>query len=480
MCPLLPRTGTNRGPSNRLPRNIATLAAATVSQDGTPFSSRLSTHEPATPPQRESPTAGCGILHRGIRLTAPSEAPSSADLRILFVAEGDAETHDSWSGASRSVVSALRALGNTVRVGDADLYGIQRLAVALRTVAWPRKRWWVRYHLHGSAFRARSAACARVVDDLGGDGDVLLQVGATFAPPESCKLPLALYCDSNVELSRLGAATGHSEGSALTAQELASVREREARVYERASVIFTMSEQVRRSFIEDFGIAPDRLITVYCGPNIVVEESASRSGAQDPSTPTILFVGRDFDRKGGSVLVDAFSEVRRAIPGARLRIVTGTEAGSWATAPGVEYLGFLSRDTVAGRMAMDEAYRSATVFCLPTRFEPFGTSFVEAMMYGLPCVGPAVWAVPEIIQSEETGLLVPPEDPGALAEALKRLLADPALCALMGVAGRARAAQHFSWEGAAGKMSRALAGLVRRGGERAPAETESLEPGHRR
>jgi glycosyltransferase involved in cell wall biosynthesis len=383
-------------------------------------------------------------------------------VRIIFVAEGDAETHDSWSGASRSVVAALREHGNTVQVGDADLYGMKRIAIAVRTLAWPRKRWWVRYHLHGSAFRARSAACARVVDELGRDADVLLQVGATFAPPESSDLPLALYCDSNVELSRLGAATGHSEGSALTAKELASVREREARVYERASIIFTMSEQVRRSFIEDFGIAPDRLVTVYCGPNIVVADPTSGRGAQDRTTPTVLFVGRDFGRKGGSVLVDAFSEVRAAIPGARLRIVTGTEPGSWAAAPGVEYLGFLSRDTVRGREAMDEAYRSATVFCLPTRFEPFGTSFVEAMMYGLPCVGPSVWAVPEIIRHEETGLLVPPEDPGALAEALKRLLDDPALSARMGAAGRARAAEHFSWAGAAGKMSRALAGLVRR------------------
>jgi alpha-maltose-1-phosphate synthase len=338
---------------------------------------------------------------------------------------------------------------------------VGRLGVALRTFAWPRKRWWVRYHLHGTAFRARSAACARVVRELGSDADVLLQVGATFAPPESCTLPIALYCDSNVELSRRGAATGHSEGAMLTAREMASVREREVGVYERASVIFTMSELVRRSFMDDFGIAPERLVTIHSGPNIVVPTLAAGAGLRSGGAPTILFVGRDFGRKGGALLVEAFAAVRDRIPGARLRIVTGTEPGSWATAPGVEYLGFLDRDTADGREAMDQAYRSATVFCLPTRFEPFGTSFVEAMMYGLPCVGPSVWAVPEIIRHEETGLLVPAEDPDALAEALVRLLADPALTTRLGAAARERADRHFSWAASAARMSRTLAGLVR-------------------
>lgn len=384
---------------------------------------------------------------------------SAGGVRLLFLCEGNAETHDSWSGVSRSVVTHLRAEGHEVRVGDTDLYGFTRVRLAARTLSWPRKRWWVRYHLHEAAFRARSAACARAVQAAGPGVDVLLQVGATFEPPATAEQPLLLYCDSNVELSRLGAATGQSEGAMLTAGELAAVRARETRVYRRASVIFTMSERLRRSFIEDFGIAPERLVTVHCGPNVDIPAPDPQRGP--PAEPTILFVGRDFERKGGPLLLTAFEEVRRRLPAARLRIVGGRPSRRAAPPPGVEYLGFLSRDTSRGVSAMDAAYRSASVFCIPTRFEPFGTSFVEAMMYGLPCVGPSMWAVPEIIVDRETGFLVPPGDPEALADALVRVLTDPAMAARMGTSGRARAEEHFSWRGVARKMSRALDAVAR-------------------
>lgn len=383
----------------------------------------------------------------------------SRGLRTLFLCEGNAETHDSWSGVSRSVVRHLRAEGHTVRVCDADLYGARRIGVALRTVAWPRRRWWVRHHLHASAFRARSEMCARAIRAAGPGFEVLLQVGATFMPPASCELPLVLYCDSNAELSRLGAASGHSEGASLTVRELAEVRDREEQVYRRAETIFTMSDRLRQSFIEDFGISPDRLITVHCGPNVDALPPPV-TAFRRPSPPTILFVGRDFDRKGGALLLEAFADVRRRVPEACLRFVGGRPSRRAVVPPGVEFLGFLSRDSAHGSSGMREAYESASVFCIPTRFDPFGTSFVEAMLYGLPCVGPAVWAVPEIIAHEETGLLTQPGDPGALADALVRLLSDPALAARMGVAARARAERHFSWARIAAKMSRALQDVV--------------------
>lgn len=393
------------------------------------------------------------------RPTPDAVTSESRGLRALFLCEGNAETHDSWSGVSRSVVRHLRAEGHTVRVCDADLYGMRRIGVALRTVAWPRRRWWVRHHLHASAFRARSEMCARAIRAAGPGFDVLLQVGATFSPPASCDLPLVLYCDSNAELSRLGAASGHSEGASLTVGELAEVRDREEQVYRRAAMIFTMSERLRRSFIEDFGIAPDKLVTVHCGPNVDALPPAVTEFRR-PSPPTILFVGRDFDRKGGALLLEAFAEVRRRVPDARLRFVGGRPARRAAIPEGVECLGYLSRDDVEGSTAMREAYESASVFCIPTRFDPFGTSFVEAMLYGLPCVGPAVWAVPEIIAHEETGLLTPPGDPQALADALVRLLADPVAAARMGVAARARAESHFSWARIAATMSRTLQAVV--------------------
>jgi alpha-maltose-1-phosphate synthase len=382
----------------------------------------------------------------------------SNGMKILLLCEGDAETRDSWSGVTRSVVSHLRARGHDVIPGDVDLYGAPRWMNAFRTLSPSPRRWRMRYRLHGPSFRARSRIAEQHLAGAPDDIDLILQVGATFRIADPGARPLVLYCDSNIELSRSGAPTGYSEAAFLAPGEIEAIREREASVYRRADLIFTMSDFLRDSFIQDFQVAPERLVTLHCGPNITLDETPSTPPIRDPE-PTILFVGRDFHRKGGDLLLDAFQRVRRRLPGARLLMVGPGERPR--VPDGVRIWGFQDPDTPEGRTAMDHAYRSARVFCLPTRFEPFGTSFIEAMAYHLPCVGPRAWAVPEIIQDGETGFLVPSEDPAALAEALVRLLSDETLTLRMGQAARRRTLERFTWPAIISRMEASLTATFR-------------------
>jgi glycosyltransferase involved in cell wall biosynthesis len=400
------------------------------------------------------PTPGhhSGTSRGACRPTHASFRPRRPVLNILLLCEGDARTRDSWSGVSKSVVENLEALGHRVTSCDVDLYGARKLWTAVQSTALTRRRWWVRYHLGPAGFAARSEECARHVAAHRGAFDVVLQIGATFRVPDDIGVPVVLYCDSSIELARAGRGSGYSDAAFLDEDEIAAVRAREADVYAHATRIVTMSHQLRESFIRDFGLDPRRLVTVHVGPNVSIDD-AERPADAATAPPTILFVGRDFGRKGGDVLVQAFSKVRARLPNARLRMI-GSVPGD---APeGVEFVPFQSRDTPGGREAMDRAYRTADVFCIPTRFEPFGTSFVEAMLYGLPCVGPRAWAVPEIIVDGETGILATPEDPDSYAEALARLLLDRDLARAMGRAGRTRAVAEFSWSGVASKIRDAL------------------------
>ena len=219
-------------------------------------------------------------------------------MKVLFLCEGDAETHDSWSGVSRSVVTHLRAAGHTVVTGDVDLYGAARIRLAAETVSFDRKRWWVRYHLNQSGFRARSRRAAQCVREAGDDIDVILQVGATFQVPQGTVTPLALYCDSNIVFARKAGPSGYSEAAVLSPAEIEVIRAQEEGVYSRADRIFAMSHMVNRSFVEDFDLPPERLMTVHCAPNIPFPELGA-SGIAPTEPPTVLFVGRDFDRKGG-------------------------------------------------------------------------------------------------------------------------------------------------------------------------------------
>lgn len=388
-------------------------------------------------------------------------------MRILLACEGNAETPDSWSGVSQSLVQHLRAAGHSVRSVDVDVRGVSRAWLALRTASRSRRRWSVRFHLGPRGFRERSRRFAALLRPFADQTDIVLQIGATFSAPPALGIPLVLFCDSNIEISRTGIA-GFSEASVLSATEIAEIRAREAHVYARAARIFTMSDMLRRSFVSAFRVPADRLVTLHCGPN--VDPAMVNSPVRpSPGPPTVLFVGRDPVRKGADLLLTAFQLVRERLPDARLLLVGPSANGK--SAAGVRYAGFLDRSSEAGRTAMNTAYASAGVFCLPTRFDPFGTSFVEAMLYGLPCVGPNAWAVPEIIEHERTGLLVPPGDPRAIADALVRILMDPTLQASMSAAARERAQTVFAWPTLIKRMSDTMRPLLDRGQARAARAT---------
>ena len=87
----------------------------------------------------------------------------------------------------------------------------------------------------------------------------------------------------------------------------------------------------------------------------------------------------------------------------------------------------------------------ATVFACPSLYEPLGIVNLEAMACGTAVVGSRVGGIPEVVSDGETGLLVPPDDPAALAGALNALVADPGRAAAMGQRGRQRAVAEFSW-----------------------------------
>ena len=368
-------------------------------------------------------------------------------MNILLLCEGDAESYDSWSGIAKSLVDHLRAAGHTVISGDVDLAGADRWLAAAMTFAVDRRRWSTRYRLSDVPFGLRSRRAARKIADNRERLDVIIQVGATFQPLGRGPTPYFLCCDSNIRMAEHGAPWGYSDAVTLTRGELDLVRERELGVYRNAAGIFTLSERLRRSFIEDLGLAPTRVHAMLAGPNLDVAripETLPRDVAGAMRHPTVLFVGRQFHRKGGDVLMQAFRRVRERIPDARL-LIAGP-ASFTTTEPGITVLGDLNKNTPEGWAALAEAYGSADVFCLPTRFEPFGIAFIEAMYFGLPCIGTDAWAVPEMITDGETGFTVPIDDVAALTDRLLRLLGDRALARRMGNAGRERAYRQFTWQ----------------------------------
>lgn len=371
--------------------------------------------------------------------------------RILLLTEGDADRWDSWSGSAKSVVDHLRKAGHQVLTADVDLYGPARWLGAALSYSPNTKRWGVRYHLGPIGHRLRSEKASSAVSRLGSSAQCILQIGATFAPPRRSSLPYFLFCDSNIQTSAEGAAFGVSDSAWLRPSEFDDVRRRESAIYHGAAAVLTISDYLRHSFINDFALPPERVHVVGAGPNLDVTQIPEPRPAPRTGVPTVLFVGKQFERKGGSILLDAFRRVRIRVPEARLVLVGPPTAP--ASEPGVEWLGNLDKNNPADKARLLNCYLDADVFCLPSLFEPFGIVILEAMLFGLPCVGTEAWAIPEMIVTGETGYTFPRADATALADRLTELLADRELGHRMGLAGRRRALEWFSWDAVAARIA---------------------------
>jgi alpha-maltose-1-phosphate synthase len=364
---------------------------------------------------------------------------ASTSPTLAVVAEGDANTSDCWSGSGRSFVDALRAAGARVDVYDAELTSWRRAAAAALTYHPTRGRWQQRYGLGTVPFVARSARVNGLLGRTSRTYDAVIQIGATFATSGAARrgAPCIVYCDSNVAYSARGAP--YSSASRLSREELESAFRREQRVYDAADRIWSMSDALATSFRDDFAQSPGKITTIYAGAN---NPPSPVPGAR--REPRILFIGKDHQRKGSAMLLQAFEIVRREVPDAELHLVGGIRAN--ADRPGVVSHGFIACSTVAGRGQFDHLFATSSVFCLPSRYEPFGIAFVEAMRAGLPCIGSRAWAMPEIIDEGKTGWLVDDGSVEELAAVLIAALRDPAKCAAMGAAGRERSLERFTWE----------------------------------
>ncbi len=228
-----------------------------------------------------------------------------------------------------------------------------------------------------------------------------------------------------------------------------AVRWLDDRVLHRVERVIAISHAIARFVVEVEGADPAKVRTVPYGLDPppappVTRAAASAALGLAGDGPLVGLVGRAVRQKGVDVLVDAFPRVVAAHPQARLIIV-----GDGPLRPALERrargLGLGRAVTFTGWV--DGAARLMPAFdvvAIPSRWEGFGLVALEAMAAARPIVASNVDALAEVVVDGVTGVLVPHDDPGALADAVSRLLDDPADAAALGVNGLRRLRQEYS------------------------------------
>jgi len=332
--------------------------------------------------------------------------------RVFVFSYGDVEDKNTWSGTNHHLYYALKRYCHVVGV-------IDRMD-CLRKKVRPRIK--VPY-------------------------DFIFHI--SNVPPMKHDSPFSIYtdvarrdCDKEFITWRL---YGLPKGAIITMgrREL----KMEAAAFMAASRIFTFCDYIKKVLIRDYKIDPKKIITVGAGPNF---KRLPKKVDKQYDGKTILFVGRDFFRKGGIALLGAFKIIKKEIPDARL-IIVSYPLKVWSRGRNLESLGIIIKEK-ANKRLLGVLYRKASVFVMPSLYEAFGIAFLEAMAYKLPCIGTNKCAMPEIIDDGKTGFLVPPNNPQALAEKIIFLLRHKKIAREMGERGRKKVINYYNWDLVAKRM----------------------------
>jgi glycosyltransferase involved in cell wall biosynthesis len=206
------------------------------------------------------------------------------------------------------------------------------------------------------------------------------------------------------------------------------------RTFGLARLVVAWSTWVKASLVSQYGVPAEKIRVIPPGVDLDLWTRPFDAG-RGSDRPRLLFVGGDFHRKGGRLLLEWFRQHGRGR--CELDLVTRAPI---PPEPGVR----VHRDIVGNSPQARELYLQADLFVLPSLGECFGIAFVEAMAAGLPVIASRVGGTQDIVDDGQTGLLIEPNDQRALSAALNKMLIDAVQRRIMGQRGRAKAERAFS------------------------------------
>jgi len=217
-----------------------------------------------------------------------------------------------------------------------------------------------------------------------------------------------------------------------------------------AAAVVANSQATRQTLLGSAPwLDPDRVHVIHNGIDPAGYQPEQTRDLYDdlglPATASVVgFVGRLSPQKGLEFLLPAFATVAARLPDAHLLLVGEGELDGMIRDFAAEHR-LADRICLAGfRDDIPDVMRTLDVCVLPSLWEGFGIVLIEAMAAGKPCVTTRISSMPEIVRDPQTGRIVPPRDPQALADALLAILEDPDAARQMGEAGRAIMHRHFT------------------------------------
>jgi len=204
-------------------------------------------------------------------------------------------------------------------------------------------------------------------------------------------------------------------------EDLYKRKEWQMRIYNQCAGVFAESKWLADSLIEDSGISPEKVHVIDLGIHVKPELTHHSFGEKGKQEKTIFFVGRDFFRKGGHLVVESFKLLRKKYSKNVKLIIAGPK--SWPLTggipEGVRFIGDASKENIR------KYFKTSDVFCMPSYFEGgYAIVFAEALCFGIPCIGRNIQGMSEIIKPVTNGYLLNSDSIDELAELIIKVIED--------------------------------------------------------
>lgn len=321
---------------------------------------------------------------------------------LTFLVSWGKNKETAWSGTNYSL---YKALGEYYNVNDIDLSGNRWLNALIRRVL----------RLDGTSMEYyRRHLLEKKLHNTKGN---VFQFSEVL--PDSNIRNTYMYVDNTVSYVNYMRSqlpnTFSVSAFQNTDSELFRKREREQNEYIRScSGLFTMGHWLKDWLIKQ-GFSANNIHAVGGGINV---DKSLINPLHNKTHNKILFVGKDFKRKGGYITFQAFKHLRDHGKDVELYVIGPSQDPIEDSVVGYHFVGQIPFNEEA------KYYNMCDVFCMPSYFEAYGLVFIEALTFGLPCIGRDCYEMPYFIKEGETGLLLKHDDPQELASLIQNALED--------------------------------------------------------
>lgn len=368
------------------------------------------------------------MSHVGGRITLlQSEEFRGETMMIGYISLGDPRRRGTWSGTPNSIFQSLSR--------DHQVEWINPGGLNTKTI--------YRYHkvigkLTGrtvrpySTLRFASAVGRNLRKHDLSKYDLLFSIGSTEIANLDTTVPIVHLTDAT-----FAQMVGYYDGFDMGEKRNRHANEIQRKAYEVSTQIIFASAWAARSAMNDYHVPEEKINVVRFGANQDVPDRLPER--QGDGTLRMLFVGKEWVRKGGSIAVDALTSLQDRGIDAELVMVGCDAPRSVPNMKGLTIIPYVED--------VSTYFREADIFILPTRAECAGIVFCEASAYGLPSFTTATGGVPDYVEDGVTGRLLPPDARGEdFADAIAELWSDPETMKEMRLNARRRYEEELNWD----------------------------------